>query len=235
MRINKYLASVGLGSRRKVEELILAGTIKVNGAVVRDLATDIDVDHDVVEFHNNIVKPVETKVYYVLNKPKNVLCSCSDGHGRRLVVDFVPGNPKVFPVGRLDYETEGLIILTNDGDFANSIIHPSKKISKTYEIVTNKKLTIEDKRSLEKGVLIDDQVTLPCHITTDIKIDSGYKRQITIIEGRNRQIRKMFDSVGHNVVSLKRIKIGGLTLGGLKVGKYETYNLQQLHNKIENK
>jgi len=171
---------------------------------------------------------VEEKVYYMLNKPRKVLTSCSDSHGRKLVIDYVPSKPKVFPIGRLDYDTEGLILLTNDGDFANNIIHPSKKVAKTYEIITNKKLTIEDKKSLEKGVEIDGVKTLPSLISADKKVDSGYLRQITIFEGRNRQIRKMFDCVGHSVVNLKRISIAGLELGNLKSGKYIKLTKSQL-------
>ena len=224
MRINKFLACVGLGSRRKVEEYVKNGDIKVNGLIVADLATNIDENNDVVEFHNQKLSITDAKVYYILNKPKNVLCSCSDGHGRKLVIDYVPGKPKVFPVGRLDYETEGLIILTNDGDFANSIIHPSKKIPKTYEIVTNKALSVEDRKLLENGIELDGIRTLPCKITRDNKVKSGYIRQITIFEGKNRQIRRMFDYVGHNVVNLKRISIGNLKLEDLQTGKYIQMN-----------
>ncbi len=220
MRINKFLAAAGLGSRRKVEELVTSGVIKVNSSIVRDLATDIT-DNDVVEYLNKEVRITESKVYYALNKPKGVLTSCSDGHGRKLIVDYVPSTPKVFPVGRLDYETEGLIILTNDGDFANSVIHPSKHIAKTYEIITNKILSADDKKKLEKGVNLGDFTTLPARIGDDGKVAGGYLRTITIFEGRNRQIRKMFDSIGHNVVALKRISIGNLKLGDLKIGKYK--------------
>ena len=219
MRINKFLASAGLGSRRKVEELVSKGLIKVNGLVVKDLSTNIN-DTDVVVYLNKEIKLVEKKVYYMFNKPRGVLSSCSDGHGRKLVVDYVPSIPKVFPIGRLDYDTEGLIILTNDGDFANSIIHPSKHIAKTYEIITNKKLTREDKYTLETGVMIDDRKTLPAKISHDVLVHGGYKRTITIFEGRNRQVRKMFDSIGHSVVNLKRISIGDLELGNLPSGKY---------------
>ena len=228
MRINKFLASAGLGSRRKVEDLILSGVIKVNGVVTTDLSTDIDTSCDKVEYLNRELKLTEDKVYYALNKPRKCITACSDGHGRKLVIDYVPQSPKVFPVGRLDYETEGLIILTNDGDFANSIIHPSKKISKTYEIVTNKTLSAIDKKKLEKGVVIDGRVTLPAIITSDKKVANGYYRQITIFEGRNREIRKMFDTIGHSVVNLKRIAIGGYRLGNIASGKYVQLTRQDL-------
>ncbi|MBQ4557965.1 MAG: rRNA pseudouridine synthase [Clostridia bacterium] len=228
MRINKYLATCGLGSRRKVESLILDGVIKVNGEVVKDLSFVVNENVDKVTYLNKELFLVEEKVYYMLNKPRKVLTSCSDSHGRKLVIDYVPSKPKVFPIGRLDFDTEGLILLTNDGDFANNIIHPSKKVAKTYEIITNKKLTIEDKKSLEKGVEIDGVKTLPSLISADKKVDSGYLRQITIFEGRNRQIRKMFDCVGHSVVNLKRISIAGLELGNLKSGKYIKLTKSQL-------
>ncbi|MBE5735649.1 MAG: rRNA pseudouridine synthase [Clostridiales bacterium] len=227
MRINKYLATAGLGSRRKVEQLVLDGAIKVNGVIIKDLSTDIS-DTDKVEYLNRLVSISSDKVYYMLNKPRGVLTSCSDGHGRKLIIDYVPPTPKVFPVGRLDYETEGLIILTNDGDFANNIIHPRCHIAKTYEIVTNKRLSVEDKENLEKGVNLGDFTTLPSKISVDKKIPSGYLRQITIFEGKNRQIRKMFDHVGHSVISLKRISIGRLQLGDVPIGKYKKLNKQDL-------
>ena len=227
MRINKFLASAGLGSRRKVEDLVINGAISVNGIVTKDLATDVK-DSDIVKYLNRVVTINERKVYYMLNKPKKVLSSCSDGHGRRLVTDFVPSDPKVFPIGRLDYDTEGLILLTNDGDFANSIIHPRMHIPKTYEITTNKKLSIDDKRKLENGVEIDGKTTLPAKITSDIMTKSGYSRKITIFEGRNRQIRKMFDSIGHCVVNLKRLSIGSLELGNLPSGKYSLLSSQEI-------
>ena len=227
MRINKYLATAGLGSRRKVEDLITSGAIKVNGVVTKNLATDIT-DSDVVEYLNNRIDLVENKVYYMLNKPRRVLTSCSDGHGRRLIVDFVPSAPKVFPVGRLDYDTEGLIILTNDGDFANSIIHPSKHIQKTYEIVTNKKLSTDDRILLERGVDLGGFTTLPAKIGTDKRLEAGYIRSIIIFEGKNRQIRKMFDHIGHNVISLKRISIGKLQLGDLQTGKFKQLSKHDL-------
>lgn len=232
MRINKFLASAGLGSRRKVEELVTSGAISVNGVVTKDLATDIK-EGDIVKYLNRVVTMEEAKVYYMLHKPKKVLSSCGDGHGRRLVTDFVPFTPKVFPIGRLDYDTEGLILLTNDGDFANSIIHPRMHIPKTYEITTNKKLSIDDKRKLENGVEIDGRVTLPAKITTDIVIKTGYSRKITIFEGRNRQIRKMFDSIGHCVVSLKRLSIGGLQLGNLPSGKYTILSNKDIEKVFE--
>ncbi len=234
MRINKFLASCGLGSRRKVEELILSGAVRVNGVVVKDLATDIS-DRDEVLFRGHILHSVTSKVYYVLNKPRGVLCSCADGHGRKLIIDFVPSSPSVFPVGRLDYDTTGLIILTNDGDFANSIIHPSKvttKVSKTYKITTNKALSVEDKKSLECGVEIDGKVTLPAKITTDKRIGANYYRYITIYEGKNRQIRKMFDSIGHSVIALERIAIGNLKLDNIPVGKYISLSKTEIENKI---
>lgn len=231
MRINKYLASCGLGSRRKVEELIINKKIKVNGVIVTDLSTDIK-DNDIVFFVDKKVILETEKVYIMLNKPKCYITSLKDEKDRRVVTDLIKNcKVKVFPVGRLDYNTEGLLILTNDGDFANEIIHPSKHISKTYEVKTKFMLTNKQMAQIRKGIIIDSQLTLPAEITFIDRDENYFVYHITIYEGRNREIRKMFESLNLKIYNLKRLSIGNLELGDLQMGKYKYLTKEEI-NKI---
>lgn len=220
MRINKYLASCELGSRRKVEDYVLQGFVSVNGNIVKDLSLDIR-ENDVVFFKNKRVKPVNKKVYVMLNKPKCYITSLSDEKGRNVVTNLIKGcKEKIFPVGRLDYNTEGLLILTNDGDFANNIIHPSKHISKTYEVKLKYLPTQKQIRELQKGIFIDGIKTLPSKVEIVGNDNEYYIVHITIYEGRNREIRKMFEALNLKIYNLKRISIGLLELGNLEIGKF---------------
>ena len=220
MRINKYLASCELGSRRKVEEFVISGQVKVNDQVITDLAYDIQ-DNDIVKFKGKIVSPQNKKVYIMLNKPKCYITSLKDEQDRKVVTSLLKDlSVKVFPVGRLDYNTEGLLLLTNDGDWANNIIHPSKHISKTYEVVTKVLPTNKQLNTLRNGILIDNKKTLPAKVKVVDCQDNKYYLHITIYEGRNREVRKMFDFINVKIYNLKRISIGSLELGNLKEGKY---------------
>lgn len=222
MRINKYMADCGVGSRRKVEEYILAGKVKVNDVVTKDLSTQIG-ENDVVKFHDKVISPISEKVYIMLNKPKGYLTTVSDMYNRKTVMDLVKdiGVDRVYPVGRLDYDTEGLLIMTNDGDFANKVIHPRSSIAKTYELVVSNPIDEKDKAKLQSGMVIDGYKTTPARIENYRKLGvNKYILNITIFEGRNRQIRKMIEQINNEVVSLKRMSIGQLRLGELKVGKY---------------
>ncbi len=229
MRINKYLAQCNISSRRKVEEFVLSGLISVNDVVVKKLSTQIS-PTDIVKFNGVIVKPSNIKIYYLLNKPSGYITTVKDEKNRHTVLDLIEKSPeRIFPVGRLDCATEGMLILTNDGDFANKLIHPSKKINKVYEVIVNKQPSIEQFAMLEKGVDIGDFVTSPSKISNKIKLDKGtYKFDITIHEGKNRQVRKMMESVGLEVIYLKRIKIGSLPLGNLPTGKYKKLTKKEL-------
>ena len=219
MRINKYLASCGLGSRRNVEELIKDGLISVNGKVITDLSTDIQ-ENDKVCYKNKTLNVADKKVYIMLNKPKCYITSTKDEKDRRVVTDLIKGcKYKVFPVGRLDFNTQGLLLLTNDGDWANEIIHPSKHIAKTYEVTTKYMLTTKQMNMIRNGIVIDGKRTLPAKFVMIDKQDY-YISHITIFEGRNREIRKMFDVLGLKIYSLKRIRIGSLELGDLEEGKF---------------
>ncbi len=232
MRINSFLARCGLGSRRKVEELILKKQVFVNGSNIISLSTQIDPQKDEVICNNKKLTLIEDKIYLMLNKPKLVLSTVSDDRGRKTVMDYVDKTINLFPVGRLDYNTEGLILLTNDGEFANNVIHPSKMIWKTYEAKLNKTPKPIDLVKLRKGVDIGDVIkTSPAQVSNPELCDDGlYKVVIKISEGRNRQIRRMFKAVGYNVLELKRIAIGNLLLGNLKSGKIKTLTDNDIKN-----
>lgn len=229
MRINKFLASCGLGSRRNVEQLILQKKISVNGKIITDLSTDI-ADSDEVKYNNSIIKIDAKKVYIMLNKPKCYITSLKDEKDRRIVTDLLRGcKEKVFPVGRLDYNTEGLLLLTNDGDWANNIIHPSKHIAKTYEVKIKFPLTNKQMSQIRKGILIDDRLTLPAKIVYIENVDNYYIYHITIYEGRNREIRKMFESLNLKIYNLKRLSIGQLELDNLEMGKFRYLSQDEIN------
>ena len=228
MRINKFLALAGIDSRRKVEQHILAGKVKVNGKVVRDLATDIK-DTDIVYFENRAVKVGANYVYYKLNKPKGYVTTVSDDKERKTVMDLMRGvHTRVYPVGRLDYDTEGLLILTNDGDITNTLTKPNSEVKKTYVVHIESGISKEEIKTLTTGVTIDEYKTKPCSIETIEISDNLSKLKITITEGKNRQIRKMFESVGKNVIFLRRVQIGEIRLGGLSRGEYTPLNAKEL-------
>lgn len=233
MRINKYLADCGVGSRRKVEEYILSGKVKVNNKVVTDLSTQIQTG-DVVLYNNKEINPILQKVYILLNKPSGYLTTVSDMYNRKTVLDLIKNLPvdRVYPIGRLDYDTEGLLLLTNDGAVANKIIHPSSSICKTYEVIVDSPLTEADKLKLQSGMVIDGYKTTPAKLNNYKKVgQKKYMFNLSIFEGRNRQIRKMVEQVNNKVVYLKRLSIGSLTLGNLKVGEYRYITINEI-NKV---
>lgn len=220
MRINKYLAACGIASRRGCDKLITDGKITVNGkkAVIgMEIFGD---DH--VEIDGKIIS-VQKNEYYIINKPKGYICSVSDEKGRKTVLDLLPGDVgRIYPVGRLDYDSEGLLILTTDGELAQHLTHPSNEIPKTYLVKIEGTLTESDLNPIRSGIEIDGYVTKKCkaHIVETNKLYT--KIHITITEGKNREIRKMFEAIGKNVILLKRIKIGEITLRGLDRGAYRT-------------
>lgn len=228
MRINKYLASCGVGSRRKVEEYIIDGRVSVNDEIVYSLSTDIDETNDIVKYNGKIVKLASDKVYIMLNKPKGYLCTVSDDRGRPTVLKLVKENLRIYPIGRLDYNTEGLLLLTNDGDFANKIMHPSGRISKTYLVTLKSKPKPDELQKLRSGIMLEDGITQPA-IVDRPKLNNGlYDIHITIFEGRNRQVRRMFEAIGYKVYNLKREKIGQLDLGDLEIKKYRYLTKQEI-------
>lgn len=218
MRINKFLAEKGLASRRAADEMIKSGRVCING-VVATLGCNVE-ETDEVTLDGNVVENKEVQpLYYVMNKPKGVVCTMSDDRGRKTVADLLPENVgRVFPVGRLDYDTEGLLILTNDGELSHHLTHPSSEVQKTYLAKIEGTLTEKDLNPIRSGIELDGVMTHKCkaHIVETNKTYT--KVHITITEGRNREIRRMFESIGKNVSFLKRVKLGTLTISGLDRG-----------------
>ena len=227
-RLQKVIASSGITSRRKAEELILNGKVKVNGRVVLTLGTQVD-SSDSVEV-NDVLISKQDKVYYLLNKPREVITAVSDDKGRKTVVDLIGEDKRIYPVGRLDYDTTGAIILTNDGEFANLLMHPKNEIDKSYIAKIDGVLTPKELMLLKNGVLVDGVKTRRARVKTR-KIDNNSNTsivEITIHEGKNHQVKKMFESVGHEVLKLKREKIAFLDLTGLKSGEYRKLNHKEV-------
>ena len=218
MRINKFIATKTAYSRRKADELIKEKKVKINGEVLENLAYTVN-DDDEVELDGRIISDIKVKKYYYLfNKPKNVVSTVSDEFGRYCITDFFPPDISVFPVGRLDYDSTGLIIVTNDGDLANKIAHPSHHVKKTYIATLDGRLSENQMKKFSEGVIIDSKKTLPAEIELYDFSEAMYK--ISIYEGRNRQIRKMIEVLGRNVRELKRVSIGKIKLGRIVEGKY---------------
>ncbi|MFQ6723863.1 MAG: pseudouridine synthase [Clostridia bacterium] len=228
MRINKYLADCGVASRRKCDELITQGKVKVNNKVVRELGLDIK-PTDVVLFENRVVRPTVRRVYYKLHKPKGYVTTASDEKGRKTVVELMRKvQERVYPIGRLDYDTEGLLILTNDGDITNILTHPKNAVKKTYIASVEGEITNQDIKTLTKGVDIGGYVTQPCSAQILDKDEKFTRVEITISEGKNHQVKKMFEVVGKTVAFLKRVSIGEIKLGGLARGEYKTLTTKEI-------
>ena len=214
-RLQKVLASTGWGSRRVCEELIAEGRVTVNGEVAV-LGRRVDADHDLIEVDGAPVGVRPGLVYYLLNKPAGVVTTAKDTHGRKTVVDLVPSEPRVFPVGRLDADTEGLLLLTNDGDITHRITHPSHGVEKEYLVHVKGRLTPGELRRLREGVELDDGMTAPA----DASQPSPGIIRLTIHEGRNRQVRRMCDAIGHPVLRLVRTRVGPITDRSLRPGDW---------------
>lgn len=219
MRINKYLAESGICSRRAADDLIAEGAVKKNGKVC-SVGEDVDTVNDKITVNGKPVSLVKNFEYYVMNKPKGYVCTVKDDKDRKTVMDLLPKNiTRVYPVGRLDYDSEGLLIFTNDGDLAYKLTHPKNEIPKTYLVKTEKPVSDKDVAALRAGVTVDGVRTKKCNVTLIETNKTGSKLHVTISEGRNRQVRKMFEAVGNSVDFLKRIKIGDLKLTGLNRGE----------------
>jgi len=228
MRLNKYIAACGVCSRRKADELISAGKIYVNGKKVSELGTKIDPDKDEVLYQGVPIFAEVDYEYYILFKPEQVISTCDDPQGRKTVLDIVDSNARLYPVGRLDYESSGLLILTNDGEITNRITHPSFEIKKEYVARIKGRLAKEDLDRLRDGVFIDGRKTSPAKIEILSETDKMSILSFTIHEGRNRQIRRMIRAIGSHVYGLERVRLGELTLEGLKAGEYRKLSSEEI-------
>jgi 23S rRNA pseudouridine2605 synthase len=219
-RLQKILSEMGITSRRKAEDLIFEGRVTVNGRIAT-IGTKADPVKDHIKVNGKLLIRPEPKVYIILNKPKDVVTSLHDPEGRPTVKDFLKGvKYRVFPVGRLDYDSEGLLLLTNDGDFAHAVLHPSKKISKTYLVKVKGILDKEEIEKLKSGVRLRDGMTLPAKVKKIKRTENNSWLEMTIYEGKKRQIRRMLEKTGHDVLKLKRIRVDGLELGKLEPGTF---------------
>ena len=224
IRLQKYLSSAGAASRRAAETMIASGRVAVNGNIITEQGVKVDASRDIVELDGKTVSLRENFSYIILHKPEGVVTTVSDPQGRQVVTDLIPGGVgRVFPVGRLDYGTSGLLILTDDGEFANALAHPRNEAEKVYAA---RLLGVPDReavRRFKSGIMIEGRRTLPCGIKIT-GVSQGppvtCKARITLKEGRNRQIRRMCEAIGHPVLSLKRVKIGTLDLGDLPKGNW---------------
>lgn len=229
IRLQKYLSMAGVASRRKAEDMILAGKVRVNGQAVTEPGIKVIPGKDEVEVNGKAVKISCNMVYIMLHKPVGYVTTVSDQFGRPTVVDLVRDvGERVYPVGRLDYDTSGLLLLTNDGDLTHRITHPSHEIEKKYIAVVEGKPDEKDMRRLKTGIEINNRMTSPARariLRSDGKTSTV---EIKIHEGRNRQVRKMFDMIGHRVLELKRVAIGRLKLGDLPEGKWRYLSAQQV-------
>jgi 23S rRNA pseudouridine2605 synthase len=231
-RLQKILSDMGIASRRKAEELIIEGRITVNGRIAT-IGMKADPVKDHIKVDGKLLIRSEPKVYIMLNKPKNVVTTLYDPEGRPTIKDFLKGvKYRVFPVGRLDYNSEGLLLLTNDGDFAHAVLHPSKKISKTYLVKVKGVLDEEEIAKLRTGVKLVDGITAPAQVKRVIRTENNSWLKITIHEGKKRQIRRMLEKIGHPVLKLKRIKINGIELDKLKPGAHRYLTSEEI-NKIK--
>ena len=228
IRINKFLAELGVGSRRAIDKMIEEKRIKVNGVLAEsgikvDKTDKISVNGKLLEFEK------KQKVYFRLNKPKRVLSTAKDERGRKTVVDLIDTKERIFPIGRLDYDTEGLLLLTNDGEIFNKVIHPRTEVYKTYLVEARGNINMTTLNKLKRGIMLDDKMTLPAKAKILLADERHTELHFAIKEGRNRQVRRMFELVGHPVINLKRIMLGELNLEGLEVGEYRPLTKKEIN------
>jgi len=234
-RLQKYLANCGVASRRKCEEFILQGKVKVNGEIVTELGTKINSEKDVIEFENKEIKESSKNIYILLNKPIGYVTTSDDQFGRDTVLDLVKVRERIVPVGRLDMYTSGALILTNDGDFVYKVTHPKHEIEKTYTVTVKGIVQNNEVEQLRKGIQIEDYITKPAKVKilkTDSEKDIS-RLEITIHEGKNRQVRKMCEAVGRKVLALHRSKIGNIGVKDLELGKWRYLNSKEVEQLLK--
>lgn len=230
MRLNKFLSTCGIASRRKCDELIESGKVSINGSVVSKLGTVINEKKDKVELDGKVLELKNEFVYFKFNKPKGYICSNSDEKGRKTIFDIVKSDKRLFSIGRLDYNTEGLILLTNDGEFAQIFSHPKHEIEKEYVVVIEGKILESELAVLRAGV-VEDGSRMPKAKVKPIKYDGKTTRISVIIdEGQNHQVRRMFDGINKSIVLLKRVRIGPILLGGLSRGEFKPLTKEEVEN-----
>ncbi|HKL12218.1 MAG TPA: pseudouridine synthase [Halanaerobiales bacterium] len=229
-RLQKVMAHAGVASRRKSEEIIAEGRVKVNGVVVTEMGTKVDPTEDTIEVDGEEIEK-ESKIYLKLYKPKGYVTTVNDPQGRKTVMDLIQGiDKRIYPVGRLDLDSSGLLLLTNDGDLTYKITHPSHELDKEYMVVVDGLLNEDELKKFKNGIVFDEGKTSPAKIK---KVNQDHKNttyEVIIHEGMNRQIRRMFDILGYQVVSLIRVRIGNISLGSLKPGEYKKVSRKKLQN-----
>lgn len=227
-RLAKFLAHAGVASRRKAETWIRLGSISVNGKIVTEVATLVDPDQDRIEVEGARVRP-EASVYVVFHKPKGVLCSLVDPHSRNTLSQWLaPRLGRIYPVGRLDRDSTGLVLLTNDGELANRLIHPRYKVSKIYLVEISDAFKPEDRKRLERGIHLEEGKTLPCQIDIISVGNKSSELRFELREGKKRQIRRMLEAIGYQVKKLHRISVGPVELGSLKEGKWRILGFKEI-------
>lgn len=232
MRINKFLSNSGLASRRKCDQLIEEGKVFVNGKQVTELGSQINEKKDKVTVEGKTITLPSSFVYIKLNKPKGYACTAQDEKGRKTIYDLIDSEERLFSIGRLDYDTEGIILLTNDGDFANKVAHPKFNIDKEYRVTVEGEIKESEMAVMRKGVVVDGQ-RMPSAIVNFISYENGYtKLSVIIDEGQNRQIRRMFEAIGKTIKLLKRVRIGQVRLGGLRRGDYKDLTEVELNSLV---
>ena len=228
-RLQKIISRAGLMSRREAEKFILAGKVTVDGKIISELGAKADSQKNKICVKGKELTFVEKKIYILLNKPKGYISTAKDDRGRKTVLDLISGiAERIYPVGRLDYDSEGLLLLTNDGDLMNKLLHPKYKIAKTYRAKILGKISEENLQKLCEGIELEDGLTAPAKFSLIGAGKNFSTVEITIHEGRNRQIRRMFAAVGHEVISLRRIKFAGLTLKNLPVGNFRMLTAEEI-------
>jgi len=229
MRLNKFMASAGVASRRKCDEIILAGRVKINARVSKKLGVQVDPSNDIVTVDDRPIRIRGPFVYLMMNKPTGVVTTVSDPQGRDTVMDYLPKTDKrIFPIGRLDYNTSGLLLMTNDGDISQKLMHPSFELSKVYEATVEDELSNEAVSKLRNGVDIGGFVTSPAGVKLLKKSKNEVTYMITIHEGKNRQVRRMFEVVDSKVIKLRRVALGALKLGDLAEGECRTLTEEEM-------
>lgn len=228
MRLQKYMAECGVASRRKAEEMIAEGRVTVNGVKISEMGTQVE-EGDEVRVDGQLIRPETEKRYVMYHKPAGEVTTVSDPEGRRCVLDHFRDYPvRLYPVGRLDYDSEGLLLLTNDGTLTERMLHPSHQVDKTYLARVSGSVTMDEVRRLRSGVMLDDHKTAPAKVRV-IKLEAeATVVLVTIHEGRNRQVRRMFEETGHQVTQLRRVRFGPLDLGDLPRGKWRELTAEEV-------